>query len=191
MLRILLVFALVGAIALPAGATLIRYETPLGLTGSQEFPPNASTASGTAVAYYDTETLLFEVNLTWSDLLAPVTAAHIHLGNGPGTNGGIAVNFTFLGIPNATSGTFSHVFDLTQETSFLPQFLVNAGGTVDAARETLLARLNAGDGYFNIHNSSFPGGEIRGDIHAVVPEPASLALVGIGAALALLRRRLA
>lgn len=191
MLRTFMVLVLVVAIAGPAGATIIRYETPLGLTGTQEVPPNASNASGTAVAYYNTESFLLQVNLTWTDLVAPATASHIHLGNGPGTNGSVAVNFTPFGFPSATSGTYSFLFDLTQDSSFMPGFLAGAGGTADAARESLIARLNSGDGYFNIHNSTFPAGEIRGDIHAVVPEPTSLALVGIGAVLALLRRRAA
>ena len=38
--------------------------------------------------------------------------------------------------------------------------------------------------YFNIHTIQFPGGEIRGFLHAVqsVPEPGSLVLLGLGLA---------
>jgi hypothetical protein len=39
--------------------------------------------------------------------------------------------------------------------------------------------------YVNLHNADYPGGAIRGQI----PEPASLALLGLGAAATLRRRR--
>jgi hypothetical protein len=44
--------------------------------------------------------------------------------------------------------------------------------------------------YVNIHNATFPGGEIRGQLD-LAPEPTSLLLVGTSAlgALRLLRRR--
>jgi hypothetical protein len=48
------------------------------------------------------------------------------------------------------------------------------------------ADIMAGLWYVNIHSSMYPGGEIRGQ---VVPEPASLAVLGIGALAVMLRRR--
>jgi CHRD domain/PEP-CTERM motif len=54
--------------------------------------------------------------------------------------------------------------------------------------------LEAGDIYANIHDSTFPGGEIRGQLVAVTttaaPEPGTLGLLAAGlAALGLARRR--
>jgi hypothetical protein len=51
--------------------------------------------------------------------------------------------------------------------------------------------LLTGKTYVNIHTLAHPGGEIRGQITAlpVVPEPATMAGLGIGVGLLALRRR--
>lgn len=44
--------------------------------------------------------------------------------------------------------------------------------------------------YLNIHSATFPGGEIRGQLVPVIPEPATAALFALGGfALAVRRRR--
>lgn len=186
-LRVLLV---AGALFLAsaANATILSFEAPLGLTGAQEIPAKVTPATGTGTATYDTTTFLLDVDLTWTDLLAPATASHIHIAASPGVNGPVAVDFVPAAFPNATSGTFSHTFDLSLSTSYGAGFLSSFGGNVNLARAAVIAGLIEGRGYFNIHNQINPGGEIRGNI-ALVPEPTSLALVGIGLVAAVARRR--
>jgi hypothetical protein len=48
-----------------------------------------------------------------------------------------------------------------------------------SAEAAFLAGLNSGLAYANLHDSIFPGGEIRGQL-AVTPEPGSLMLLGTG-----------
>jgi hypothetical protein len=82
---------------------------------------------------------------------------------------------------------------MTLASSYNPGFLNNAvnGGNTGAAEANLLAALLDGRGYFNIHTSAFPGGEIRADLH-LVPEPDTwMMMLGgfVAAGLAIRRRR--
>ena|ERR1700694_4414320 len=82
------------------------------LSGSQEVPPNASPATGSGTVLLDDARTTITVNLSFSGLLAPATAAHIHGPANPGTNAPVLIIFT--GFPNATSGTYpSHTFAVT------------------------------------------------------------------------------
>jgi hypothetical protein len=100
---------------------------------------------------------------------------------------------TFVGFPvGVTAGSYNRVFDLTQPSSFNPAFLNNAvnGGNVNAARQTLINGIIAGQSYLNVRTTLFPGGEIRGQLTAAVPEPSTWAmmLLGFGTIGAMMRR---
>ena len=70
-----------------------------------------------------------------------------------------------------------------------------SGGNLAGARDRLVGGLFANQTYLNIHTSRFPGGEIRGNLVAAVPEPATwgMMILGFGAigyTLRLSRRRM-
>lgn len=171
------------------GAT-IHFVAPGGLTGLQEVPPKQTPAFGTGFAEYDDVSLFLTVHLTWSDLLAPPGAAHIHCCPGPGVNGLVAIDFVPASFPSTTSGSFDHAFDLDAAASYGGDFLSSFGGDVDAARDAVIVGLTDGLAYFNIHTPVNPGGEIRGDIVlAQVPGPTALVLLALGLGVAAARRR--
>lgn len=151
----------------PASANAIFTATMLG---SNEVPANASTASGFAlITLFDDLTL--NVQMTFTGLTANAAASHIHCCVAAGANAPVRLDFGGAGgFPTGvTSGTYNHTFNLNT---------ITLGGGMTVAN--FIAGLYAGLAYTNIHNASFPGGEIRGQLQ--VPEPASLALFGLGLA---------
>jgi hypothetical protein len=158
------------------------------LDESQEVPPTGSAATGTGMATLDDTQTMLMVSLSWTGLTGPAGAAHIHCCPGPGANATVAIDFVPAGFPNTDSGTFNHTFDLTDAASYGGGFL-SMFSDVDAARMAVVSGLNSNLAYFNIHTDAHPGGEIRGDIQ-VVPEPATILLMGAGlGAIVLIRRR--
>lgn len=116
-------------------------------SGAQEVPANASTATGTVVGNFDQRSGLLGIKVTYAGLAANATLAHIHRA-AAGANGPVQIDFNPLGFTfGAQSGTFSKII------------LLNT---------TQAADLLAGNLYVNIHNASFPGGEIRAQLNAPV-----------------------
>lgn len=187
-LRIGLAVAVLVALVSPSNAATITYAA--FLTGAAEVPPTGSTGTGSALVTLDTITGLMTIDVDFAGLLSPTTIAHVHCCASPG---GIAIPATtvpsFPGFPvGVTTGTYLQTFDTTLASTYNPAFIAGSGGTVAGAQGALVAGLDAGQAYFNIHTIQFPGGEIRGTLTAV-PEPASILLLGTGIAGVAVRAR--
>lgn len=181
------------AATLPAQAHEQVYAA--SLLGSSEIPAATTTGSGYAMVTIDFDLLTMRVQATFADLVGNVTASHIHCCTAtPGSaNVGVASQTpSFTGFPTGVkSGSYDHTFDMSLSSSYNAAFITANGGTVGTAFNALVAGLDGGNAYLNIHTSSFGGGELRA-LLAPVPEPETYALLlsGLGVlALAARRRR--
>jgi hypothetical protein len=119
------------------------YAFQVTLTGSQEVPPNASPAIGSGTLHLEPiyNTIGYDIN--YGGLGSNYSASHIHGPAPPGVNAGVL--FPTTNIPTTT--TSGRLF----------------GSTV-ALTAAQINDLRNGLHYVNIHTTSFPGGEIRGQV---------------------------
>lgn len=137
--------------ALPAGAVLAQpgnFKAPLN--GDEEVASVDTRGAGVATFKDRAEGLAFKLNVANLD---DVVAAHIHCGE-VGQNGPVGVTL-FVGGPTSAPGTLAHGTIAAPDDG-------NGCGWDDL--DDVLAALESGDTYVNVHTSAYPSGEIRGQI---------------------------
>ena len=147
------------AITAPCSVTatfvaLVTYNVVL--EGAQEIPANASTAIGSGTAVVDTVNNTITLNLAFSGLTGGVvTGAHLHGAAARGVAASVKIALTDTVTPITETLTFAE------------------GDQAD---------ILAGNWYVNIHTTSFPNGEIRGQLDNVLAANKTLtvALSGTG-----------
>jgi len=161
---VLVLFAVI-----PTNAALTNFTFLNGFSGLNEVGPNASTGGGSinTLQYDDSVGTFgtFSVDVSFSGLSASASAAHIHGLAGVGTNTGVLQGLTATA---ATAGTISGTWTIASA----------------AHRDGLFGGLT----YLNIHNSTFTGGELRGQL-IPIPEPSVLGLSSLGLGLLVMRWR--
>ncbi|MFJ3796557.1 CHRD domain-containing protein [Streptomyces sp. NPDC090088] len=144
-----------GGVAVPAAAATSHHTTDsvvlaASLRGANEVPvaggPAVGDKDGAALEFIQVKGDKVTVAVTWRGTGRP-TDLHIHQG-ARGTNGGVKIDFGKL-LKKARGHSVT--------------------GTVKVTDKALLKRLTTDPGafYANLHTARFPGGAVRGQLHAV------------------------
>jgi hypothetical protein len=119
------------------------YSVSGNASGSQMNPSNTSTATGTLSGTYNARTNVLNYNIGWNTLTTAAGLVQVYGGAAAGANGTLL--FPVAITTPGTTGTASGSITLT-----------------DAQESNLLA----GTTYYTISSTTYPGGEIRGQIVA-------------------------
>ena len=149
-----------------------RTEVSARLVGYQEVPSQSTTGKGKFTAVIDTVANTITYNLRYEALEGNVTQAHVHFGQ-MGVNGGISF-FLCTNAGNGPAGTqlcptppaeISGVItpDLIIGPAAVPP-AIGGQGIEPGAFAEIVAAIEAGVAYANVHSSKWPAGEIRGQI---------------------------
>jgi len=124
------------------------------LTGGEETPILLTGALGTADVIVDAQRRSVTVALSLFNIPTGTTAGHIHVGP-KGIAGPIVLDF---GFPAGRTGDLALTFTLTnRDLRPRPDIGIN---TMDDAIQAIVG----GNAYVNVHTTTFPAGEIRGQI---------------------------
>jgi len=152
-------------LALPSLAHAMFFQA--NLDGYQEVPSVATRAQGVFSARSNYQRTEVGYTLTYSNMQAPVTQAHIHMAqtavNGPIVIWlcGSATNPGPAGTPACPQGggTVSGVFT-AENVQASPTTQQLEAGEITAFVEAM----RASSAYVNVHTTASPGGEIRGQV---------------------------
>jgi CHRD domain len=135
------------------------------LRGIEEPPSVITGARGQFKATISNYENSIEYELSFENLQANVTQAHIHVGQ-KGVNGGISVWLCGTETNPGPAGTPVCPASGTVTGTITANTVVGPAGQGVAAGEfeALLQALRSGVTYANVHSAMFPGGEIRGQI---------------------------
>ncbi|MES2652049.1 MAG: CHRD domain-containing protein [Bacteroidota bacterium] len=124
----------------------LKKKAHVMLSGSQEVPANSSTGTGMADIVYDPVKKTITYSFTWQlgSTVATTTNMHFH---GAEDGSDIKSSVVVIGITGFTTVSSG---SMSGETRVLTDAEVN--------------QLLAGKWYLNIHSSTVPGGELRGNI---------------------------
>ena len=155
-----LALGVVGVAMADGGSNRKSFKASLG--GFQEVPAVSTTGTGRLTMTLNSASTELAYTLTFSNLQGGnATAAHIHFAQ-PGVNSGIVADLcggTKPACPAGPSGSVSGVIAAANILA-LPAQGIAAGEFAE-----VLKAMRSGVTYANIHNATFGGGEIRGQIN--------------------------
>jgi CHRD domain-containing protein len=153
----------VGSFAIAGGGTKNFSGDPLN--GYEENPDISTVASGSFEARLSNDGTSLSYELRYSGLEGgPATASHVHFGK-PAVNGGVSFFLCGGGTkPACPPGTTTEA--VVTGTVIATDVIGPTGQGIPAGGfPEILAAMRAGHAYANVHNATFPGGEIRAQLN--------------------------
>jgi len=175
-----------------AHATILVFTA--NLTASQVVAGSASTGTGFATVWIDTDALTITTEESWTGLSGPVDRSHMHSAVfGQPTDELFFHEVLDPDTPDSPyrtilcpwdDGTFTYC--APGDDGYLYDVLdASDGHGYPGGFDALVDTFTAQGIYIDVHTQLYPAGEIRGQLLpevAPVPEPASLGLLGLGLA---------
>jgi hypothetical protein len=137
------------------------------LRGFEEVPSISSPARGLFRAFVNRHTGVIAYQLSYQNLQGDVSQAHLHFGQ-RGVNGGISVFLCQTAAspdPTGLAPTCPQSGSVSGQLQAANVIGPSGQGIAAGEFEELLAAIRAGAVYVNVHSSTWPGGEIRGQTH--------------------------
>jgi hypothetical protein len=160
--------AVLGVAATTAAAVAgDRMKLRTSLSGYEEVPAVSTTGGGEFRAAIDRDSDTIQYEITYHGMEGTVTQSHIHFAQ-EGVNGGIT-HFLCSNLGNGPAGTPACPQEGTVTGTITPETMsananVVAQGLTTGEFDELVRALRAGAIYANVHSTTWPGGEIRGQI---------------------------
>ena len=159
----------VAALGATVLAETVQYRSDLDASQEVAAIPVVSSAEATLKLKLETDGMSARYDLKITEAITGAFMAHLHRG-AAGTNGPVGV-WLFphpAPPPGAPLGTFDgHLATDTIEPADLCFSPTAPWCTPTGPNwEGFLADINAGNVYVNVHTSTYPAGEVRGQVHA-------------------------
>lgn len=133
------------------GTVIVQTPGFLALLNGANERPNPTTSTGSGAASMTLSGTTINYTVAYQGITGPPTGLHIH--SPGGVNAAVGISVDLLTTPlTATSGVLTG--------SFTAANIRTAGVTLDS----LLTLMRNGNAYVNVHSTTFPGGEIRGQL---------------------------
>jgi plastocyanin len=124
------------------------------MNGANERPNAVNTAANGAAVFTRSGSAM-SYTITYQGIASNPTGLHIHAPAGPNGTAGIIVDLMRTPV-TGTSGVLTG--------SFTASDIRGIGGQPPITLDSLVTILRNGQGYVNVHSSTFPAGEIRGQL---------------------------
>jgi CHRD domain len=131
------------------------------LSGANEVPARDTVASG--VCGFVVTGNRVDFSITTRDLSGPVVGAHIHIAPA-GSNGPVRVPFIS---PNLAGTNTVTPFAAPSGGILMENSFGASDVTGGLSLDDVLNATRSGNAYCNVHSTTFPGGEIRGQIRSL------------------------